>query len=190
MFDRLLNSQAIIAIFISILSFLISVIALIINYLNYKRYAPKLTFTFLPDYSCIVPKSVLPLVAYSTDEFMIVSYKISNTSAQPITIDEVNAKPLDLNALYKPHHEFEFEELNHTFGNKFIFTFTPKPCAKLPLRIEPFDSVYVSFRFPFSHELFKPVTLKVVTPLKTYTLTDTPFEWSQFLDLYYHELQP
>lgn len=182
MIYKLINSQAFIAILISLFSVFISAVALIINYLNYKRYAPKLKFKFLIEKSCLIPKSIRQLDGYKTDEFVVISYKISNTSAQPITIDEVTAQAIDHKGFPKIHQEFTFDKISHQFSNTLMFNFNPNPPAKLPLRIQPYDSAYVSFRFPFSCMLQKPILMSVVTPLRTYCLEETPYLWPELVD--------
>jgi hypothetical protein len=117
---------------------------------------------------------------YDSEKAAVISLKISNSSSFPITIDEV----------YIKNHTKIFHNNGFTFApieiklenNKFTYL-PPKTIAKIPLRIEPYDTVQISFRFPFfkGSDNFK---LFLSTPRKNYSLRVKLLEYHEL----YHSL--
>jgi len=164
---------------ISVLSLIISVGSLFINYLVYKFYTPKLIFKLIPHSYYFYMKD-LKSNEYDSEKAAVISLKISNSSSFPITIDEV----------YIKNHTKIFHNNGFTFApieiklenNKFTYL-PPKTIAKIPLRIEPYDTVQISFRFPFfkGSDNFK---LFLSTPRKNYSLRVKLLEYHEL----YHSL--
>ena len=73
---------------LSIVGVITGSLALAIDFFNYKFYLPKLIIKPLRN-SYIINSKDIPNLAFNTTKIAVISVKISNSSAHPITIDEV-----------------------------------------------------------------------------------------------------
>ena len=79
----------------------------------------------------------------------VISLKISNTSALPITIDEAFAYHPAFKVRF--HYPFKIFMLDISDGNH-IYNYPPSKSLELPLRIDAYDTKYFSVRLPFVSE--------------------------------------
>lgn len=152
---------------------IISLFALAISFLTYIRYRVNLKFKVLKC-SYYLDSQDFPLNGYPKGKYIIVSFKISNSSARPISVDEVYAlrdKAFAIDSIELYHREIKLESIkvyaNSNTYNKYVL----KPIAKLPIRIQPYDSVYCSFCFLWVEKLKQPFEIYFVTPRKDYRVT-------------------
>ncbi|WP_306583711.1 hypothetical protein [Fusobacterium ulcerans] len=153
---------------LSIIGVITGSLALIIDFFNYKFYLPKLIFKQLKN-SYILNKEDIDII-YSTKKIAVISAKISNSSAHPITIDEVFIKHSE-NIKHENDLTFKTPEVIIEKNENVIkYTYMkPNQIAILPLRIEPFDTQYVSFRLPYFDDHKSKFKLVFVTPRKNYS---------------------
>mgnify|MGYP001658431838 CR=1 FL=1 len=155
-------------------------LALIIDFFNYKFYMPKLILKPLKNSYFLDKENVKEITNYNSKRIAIISLKISNSSAHPITIDEVFIK--NFQNIIKHYNDFKITVPQIQIGNnpKTYTYINPEKIATLPLRMEPFDTQYVSFRFPFFDDCNLTFKLVFVTPRKNYSVKVNLLE--------YHEL--
>lgn len=112
---------------------------------------------------------------FKSNCYAVVSFKISNTSALPITIDQITVPEFRI--------EHQIAKLPNVYileGSNIVTTELPginqkfleptiHPCVNLPLRIDCFDTIYCSVVFPFFEAVKeKPFTIWFFTPRKIY----------------------
>lgn len=152
---------------------IISILAFLVSFLTYRSYAPKLIFKVL-DNSYLLNAEDFPLPLYKNGRYVVFSCKISNSSAHPITIDEVSAKLRNLERKTNPHTFIEKTIFELPVESGIWASYQTKPSAELPLRIQPYDTVYYSFCFLAADNLKKPYKILFTTPRKTYRLSVAP----------------
>lgn len=117
----------------------------------------------------------LEIPNYRTNCCAVVSLKISNTSAYPVTIDSVFVP--GKGGAYRHNNMFRMPAPPIPFGDKGGYTeYRPSDPLSIPIRLEPFDTVFASVRLPFFGSLVPeghkgPVDVKIClsTPRKLYT---------------------
>ncbi len=115
----------------------------------------------------------------------VVSLKISNCSSHPITIDgafipqKENAHPI----LHFPG--FELNPKNMPIGKGLTTHYAPSEPLKIPYRLEAFDTIFASVRFPFfeskvPEKLRRPARVRVClsTPRRVYTCRAKIYEYA------------
>lgn len=113
---------------------------------------------------------------YKTNFSAVVSLIISNKSSYPITIDGIYIKSNKIKYTIKHFNEFKFHPQEISIGDNSITYYPPSAPINLPLRIEAFDTIFASARFPFfdplidCNDLSKPVKFKLIihTPRRTF----------------------
>jgi len=70
-----------------------------------------------------------------------------------------------------------------------ILILSPENIATIPLRIEPFDSQYVSFRLPFFNNTNPSFKLVLVTPRKNYSVKVKLLEYHELIQSSRHKHQ-
>ena len=101
-----------------------------------------------------------------------ISIKATNSSAYPTTIDEAYIG----NRMVRHMDEFNFEYIELEKENHSVVYRDIEEKAILPLQLEPFQTKYFSFVFPYFESQISEygtpanVILKIVTPRKTYKL--------------------
>ena len=118
--------------------------------------------------------------SYRTRYSGVISLVISNKSSFPITINNIYIKNKKLKYPLKHDNEFKFtpKSIKLSTDTHTSYTYyTPSQIITLPLRLEAYDTVYASARFPFLDSLVDfdslhtPIEFKlsVNTPRKTFT---------------------
>ncbi len=141
------------------------IISLIIQFIEYRKSKVKLRIKIEDRYTYYTTGDS----SYKCEYFGIVSLKLSNCSALPITLDEVFVKT----NYYNKKHIKELTNFNTSVPakNGGSYDLRPFKSADLPLRIDCYDSVFISFRFPFFDEYInKDIELVLVTPRKEYKM--------------------
>lgn len=167
----------------SVIGIVTGLVALILQYINYKQQTVKLVFKLVEKLSFTANITEHPLPLLKSTEHAILCIRISNCCAYPITIENVDAKRIDKGA---PHeHLFIDERVKFILpsydedGHKVSLRLYPQ--AELPLRIDAFDSKYVSFLFTNADDLQKPYLLTFETPRKKFTFRAHPLLLSELI---------
>lgn len=145
-------------------------LALIIDFFNYKFYMPKLILKQLHNSYFLNKEDVKEATNYATKRVGVVSLKISNSSAHPITIDEVFIKTFKNKISHFNNFNFTIPEICVKKNPITYLYIKPEKAATIPLRIEPFDTQYVSFKFPYFDTCDPEFKLFLVTPRKNYSV--------------------
>jgi hypothetical protein len=148
---------------------LLSIVSLVLQYFSYKRYEPKLvikedgySFTFNPsEYPISVNDN-----KYTSGKAAVVSVKISNISANPITVDAVWIEST-FRIMHRPFKSYDFEL---KIGENRYVSLAVRQAAVLPVRIAAYDTQYLSFRFPFYDSGPENYTMHIETPKKAYKI--------------------
>lgn len=163
---------------LSIIGVITGSLALAIDFFNYKFYLPKLVIKPLINSYTLDYESIKYSIDYVTNKIAVVSVKLTNSSAHPITIDEVYVKDSQTNS---HANDLKFRipviDLNGTTSTYM----KPEKIANIPLRIEPFDTQYVSFRFPFFNNTNPSFKLVLVTPRKNYSVKVKLLEYHELI---------
>ena len=155
---------------LSIIGAVTGSLALIIDFFNYKFYLPKLIIKPLNNSYFLNKKDVKEASYYETTRIAVVSLKISNSSAHPITVDNVYIKSNKREIFHFKDFKFTVPKL---LTNKNPITYSRIEYLKiavLPLRIEPFDSQYVSFIFPYFDNCNTRFKIFLETPRKNHSV--------------------
>ena len=160
---------------LSIVGVITGSLALAIDFFNYKFYLPKLIIKPLRN-SYIINSKDIPNLAFNTTKIAVISVKISNSSAHPITIDEV-------------YVDNSPKMISEEENSKTFTSLSPENIATIPLRIEPFDSQYVSFRLPFFNNTNPSFKLVLVTPRKNYSVKVKLLEYHELIQSSRHKHQ-
>ena len=164
---------------LSIVGVITGSLALAIDFFNYKFYLPKLIIKPLRN-SYIIKSEDIPNLTFKTTKIAVVSVKISNSSAHPITIDEVYVEEASKNKHYNDL-KFQIPRVLTDEVNRIETYISPEKIAIIPLRIEPFDTQYVSFRFPFFNNTNPSFKLVLVTPRKNYSVKVKLLEYHELI---------
>ena len=164
---------------LSIIGVVTGSLALAIDFFNYKFYLPKLIIKPLRN-SYIIKSEDIPNLTFKTTKIAVVSVKISNSSAHPITIDEVYVEEASNNKHYNDL-KFQIPRVLTDEVNRIETYISPEKIAIIPLRIEPFDTQYVSFRFPFFNNTNPSFKLVLVTPRKNYSVKVKLLEYHELI---------
>lgn len=111
---------------------------------------------------------------YNVNICAAVSIKATNKSSYPITID--NAYLQNKTAISKHFNDFKFEYIEIQDTPTTTVCFDTEKLAKLPLKLDPFETKYIAFAFPFFDDFVLrygnevKTKLTFVTPRKKYTL--------------------
>lgn len=122
---------------------------------------------------------------YNVKLCSVVSIKATNRSSYPITIDEAYLKNSKNTAYHFNDFEYKYIEIKtsptHTVGQD------SEELATLPLKLEPFETKYLAFAFPYvdnfvnkcGEEIY--TKLIVITPRKKYKLNiSIPYYYNIF----------
>lgn len=128
--------------------------------------------------------------SYRTDFCAVVSLFISNKSSYPVTIDGIYIKCNKHR--FKHINEFKFHPQSIPVREKTWTEYRPSNPLTLPVRIEAFDTIFASARFPFfdvlvdANDLTKPTEfeLMISTPRKVFRHRVKLYEY-----MYYHDLR-
>lgn len=139
---------------IALLGSITGVSGLILNFLGYWSTRAKLKITISRGYTpfFLIRKDEADFGNYRTDSIAMIPVRIINKSEKPVTIVEVRIQKL-FNKKRKTFSSNDFK-LNHnliTFstGDRTSTSYRTLKQINLPIRIEPFDIIEGSFRFPF-----------------------------------------
>lgn len=160
-------------------------LALIIDFFNYKFYMPKLILKQRENSYFLNKEDVKEIAYYNTKRIAIVSLKISNSSAHPITIDEVFINSSQEKIYHFNNFNITVPKIHKKSSMEYSYV-KPEKVASLPLRIEPFDTQYVSFRFPYFDDCSPNFKLFLVTPRRNYSLKVKLLEYHK-LDFFQHQ---
>lgn len=104
---------------------------------------------------------------YRCKNMGVISLKISNCSSLPITIDEAKIIHNDNNILYL--NSKKTINCGKVMDDKRILSINLYEQANLPLRIECYDTVYLSFIFPFIDNIIESESeFVLITPRRNY----------------------
>lgn len=149
---------------IAIIGAITGILGLIIQFIEYKKSNVRLKMIIDEKKSFYVPNIDK---YYQCDYSGVVTMKISNCSSLPITIDEAmitcdNRILMYLNCEKKIKNEYKLDE-----DKSIIIKVYKQPI--LPLRIECYDTIFLSFIFPFFDEIKeKKFEFILKTPRKDY----------------------
>lgn len=159
---------------------LVSTICAIIQYTNYRNNKPGLIIKQdHASYSYFFKPEEFGMSGYQTKYAAVISLKISNSSALPITLDEIYVKHENIKRVN--HYAFGLNLKNIKVGNTF-YEYAPSPKLKLPQRIQAYDTVYGSVRIPFvdnaviNNEI-NDLTIVIETPRQDYSYTVSLLEY-------------
>lgn len=111
---------------------------------------------------------------YGVNICAAVSIKATNKSSYPITID--NAYLQNHKAKAEHFNDFEFDNIEIFDTPTTTIYSDTETLAKLPLKLEPFETKYFAFAFPFFDDFVSKygdevkTKLKIITPRKKYAL--------------------
>lgn len=86
---------------------------------------------------------------YKTNFSAVISLVISNKSSYPVTIDNIYIKSNKIKYKMKSCNDFRFQVHSIPVKENSYVGYNPSKPINLPLRIEAFDTVFASVRFPF-----------------------------------------
>lgn len=148
---------------IAIIGAITGILALIIQFVEYRKSKVKLKV-------CLdIKKSFYTSGdnTYKCKYFGVLSVKISNCSSLPITIDEAEIE-CD-NNVCKYFNENKKINNRHVYDKHSFTEIELYEQAKLPIRIECYDTIFLSFIFPFFDEFInKKFNYILKTPRKDY----------------------
>lgn len=148
---------------IAIIGAITGVLALIIQYVDYKKSKVKLK-VLLEDRKSFYNTGD---TTYKCKYFGVISVKISNCSSLPITIDEAEIKFNEVKRLY--FNDKKNINKKHIYDNKSFTEIRLYEQPQLPLRIDCYDTVFLSFIFPFFDEFVnKDFNFILRTPRRDY----------------------
>lgn len=156
----------IITLVIAIIGAITGIASLIIQYVDYKKSKVKLRVNLDERKSFYNTGDKL----YKCDFFGVLSLKISNCSSLPITIDEAEIKHNGIKRIYIN----EKKQINnsHKYDDNRFTEISLYEQPQLPLRIDCYDTVFLSFVFPFFDEFIdKEFEFVIKTPRKDYKYT-------------------
>jgi len=130
------------------------------------------------------------LQGYKTNFSAVVSLVISNKSSYPLTIDNIYITSKKIKYKMKHSNDFKFQPQSIPLGENSFSSHSPSKPINLPLRIESFDTIFASVRFPFfeqmvdNNDLSNPSNFKLMisTPRKVYRHKVLIYEYK-----YYHD---
>lgn len=153
-----------ITLIIAIIGAVTGIVALIIQFVEYKKSSVKLVIEIDEHISYYLKNTN---ETYKCEYIGVISAKISNCSSLPITIDEVIIVLDNYKVKHEPKMTKTTLEVKKGENTYTYLTINDKP--KIPLRIECYDTVFVSFAFPFFDKfLNEKFELQLLTPRKTY----------------------
>lgn len=104
---------------------------------------------------------------YKCEFFGVISLKISNCSSLPITIDEVSIS-CESKTLRYFNKKIEVDK-KHNYSENSYSEIKLYEQRELPLRIECYDTLFLSFIFPFWDDIgSKKFCFNIKTPRKNY----------------------
>lgn len=160
------------------------VVALLIQLFDFRSYIPKLKFKIDKDRCYVFDKSDIELERYRTEKFCLIPLQIDNVSAMPTTITAVSLNnPSKTQAPFPHDAQMRIPQPNISIGENTFITIDIPKTMDLPIRINAYDSLYLSFRFPFMPDS-NSVTLCLETPTKNYSLKVALTEFHTVLDRY------
>lgn len=152
-----------ITLIIAIIGALTGIIGLIIQFIEYKKSQVRLKIKFIDEKSFYTTGST----SYKCKYFGVISLKISNCSSLPITLDEVKIN--SSKHCIKYFNKNIQVDKSHKYSNNSFTEITLYDNAKLPLRIDCYDSIYLSFIFPFWDKIeSNQFNFNIITPRKNY----------------------
>lgn len=161
---------------IAIIGATTGVLALILQYIEYKKSKVKLKVNLDEKKSFYSTGDT----RYKCKYFGVISIKISNCSALPITIDEAEIKCNDMLRSY-----FSKEKninKTHIYDKQSYTEVALFEQAKLPYRIDCYDTTFLSFIFPFFDEFINNRFEFILrTPRKDYKYK---FKLSEFEEVF------
>lgn len=161
---------------IAIIGAITGVLALILQYIEYKKSKVKLKVNLDEKKSFYSTGDT----SYKCKYFGVISIKISNCSALPITIDEAEIK---CNDILQPYFSKEKHVNRKHIYNKQSYTEVSLfEQAKLPYRVDCYDTTFLSFIFPFFDEFINNEFEFILrTPRKEYKYK---FKLSEFEEMF------
>ena len=139
------------------------ILAIILQYIEYRKSKVKLKVNLVENKSFYSTGDT----SYKCKYFGVISIKISNCSALPITIDEAEIK---YNKVLRPYFsEEKTVNKTHTYDKQSYTEVVLFEQAKLPYRIDCYDTTFLSFIFPFFDEFINnKFEFILKTPRKQY----------------------
>lgn len=151
-----------ITLIIAIIGAITGVLALILQYIEYRKSKVKLKVDLVDNKSFYSTGNTSEGTKYNCKYFGVISIKISNCSALPITIDESEIK---YKKILRSYFSKEIKvNKKHVYDNQSYTEVALFEQAKLPYRIDCYDTTFLSFIFPFFDEF---VSTKFEFILKT-----------------------
>lgn len=152
-----------ITLIIAIVGAITGILAIILQYIEYRKSKVKLKVNLVENKSFYSTGDT----SYKCKYFGVISIKISNCSALPITIDEAEIK---YNKVLRPYFsEEKTVNKTHTYDKQSYTEVVLFEQAKLPYRIDCYDTTFLSFIFPFFDEFINnKFEFILKTPRKQY----------------------
>jgi len=152
-----------ITLIIAIIGAITGILALILQYVDYKKSKVKLKINLNDKKSFYTTGDN----TYKCKYFGVISVKISNCSSLPITIDETEIR---YDKIIRQYFNREIKvNKKHVYDDKSYTEVTLFNQSKLPLRIECYDTIFLSFIFPFFDEFINnKFEFILKTPRKEY----------------------
>lgn len=126
----------------------------------------------------------------------VVSFKISNCSLYPITINAITASIGGIEYVSRHDNNFTFQPKDFLLeelcdGRKSYRSYRPTESFQIPERIDSYDTIYASARFPFIDEFVDPtkthepiyLNISIVTPRKVFRRKVKLYEYTHLHDL-------
>lgn len=165
-----------ITLIIAIIGAITGVLALIIQYIDYKKAKVRLKVRLLENKSFYSTGDD----SYKCKYFGVISIKISNCSSLPITVDEAEIKYNEIKRFY--FNKKKSVNTRHSYVNNSFTEVSLYEQPHLPIRIDCYDTVFLSFVFPFFDEFInKKFNFILKTPRKDYKYE---FELNEFESLF------
>lgn len=161
---------------IAIIGAITGVLAPILQYIEYKKSKVKLKVNLDEKKSFYSTGDA----SYKCKYFGVISIKISNCSALPITIDEAEIKCNDVLCTY--FNKEKNINKKHIYDKQSYTEVALFEQAKLPYRIDCYDTTFLSFIFPFFDEFINNKFEFILrTPRKEYKYK---FKLSEFEEMF------
>lgn len=169
-----------ITLIIAIVGAITGILAIILQYIEYRKSKVKLKVNLVENKSFYSTGNTSGDTNYKCKYFGVISIKISNCSALPITIDEAEIK---YNEILRPYFSKE-KAVNktHKYDKQSYTEVVLFEQAKLPYRIDCYDTTFLSFIFPFFDEFINnKFEFILKTPRKQYKYK---FKLSNFEEMF------
>ena len=156
---------------IALIGCITGISGLILHFYRYLLTRPRLKVSLDPfNASYVFKASDFKVKGFKTNICSAVSIKITNQSSYPVTIDRIEAKFRNKTTFH--FTDFTFKAMEFRSGSVYTL-YNPSERLQLPSRLDSFDVISGSARFPFC-DFLENVDFQQHNPIKMKIIIHTP----------------